>query len=329
MIRLPTVAALCTAWLLAAVSPPLPAAGPPETPLLRLETGTHSAMINRIATDRAGRWIASASDDKTLRLWDAADGRLLKTYRLPIGAGNEGKLFAVAMDPDGAWIAAGGWDWDDSIYILDRASGRLLHRIDGLGNVIYHLCVSADGRRLAAVLGGGQGLRVHAPGDGFREVFADRDYGDQSYGCAFAADGRLVTTNYDGKLRLYTPDGDGLRRIAVQPGQGGKRPFGVAFHPDGDRIAVGFDDSTRVDIVDATDLRLLHSADTAGITNGDLSKVAWSRNGSRLLAGGTNPFKVTTHVVSSPGAISRSKRADDWNTGLVSVLAFSVPDDSF
>ncbi len=294
MTRQPTVAALCIAWLLIAVSLPLPAAGPPETPLLRLETGTHSAPIKGIASDRAGRWIASASHDKTLRLWDAVDGRLLKTYRLPIGAGNEGKLYAVAMDPDGAWIAAGGWNklgytgsGNHNIFILDRASGRLLHRIDGLENVINHLCVSADGHRLAAMLGGGQGLRVHAPGDGFREIFADRDYGAGSYGCAFAADGRLVTTNEDGKLRLYAPDGNGLRRTAVQPGQGGKDPSGVAFHPDGDRIAVGFSDSTRVDLVDGTDLRLLHSADTAGITNGTLSSVAWSRDGRRLLAGGT------------------------------------------
>ncbi|VFM95831.1 MAG: WD domain-containing protein, G-beta repeat-containing protein [Candidatus Kentron sp. G] len=119
---------------------------PPTEPILRLENGRHTAQINRIATDARGRWIASASHDKTLRLWDAASGQLLRTWRLPMGDGDEGKLYAVAMDPEGNWIAAGGWDWDDSIYLLDRASGRLMARLGGLENVINHLCASPDGR---------------------------------------------------------------------------------------------------------------------------------------------------------------------------------------
>ncbi|MCI5191294.1 MAG: hypothetical protein D3905_16225, partial [Candidatus Electrothrix sp. AS4_5] len=43
---------------------------PPTAPMLRLETGFHTATINRIATDAQGRWLATASHDKTLRLWD-------------------------------------------------------------------------------------------------------------------------------------------------------------------------------------------------------------------------------------------------------------------
>ncbi|MCI5179309.1 MAG: hypothetical protein D3911_08315, partial [Candidatus Electrothrix sp. AW3_4] len=42
---------------------------PPTAPMLRLETGFHTATINRIATDSQGHWLATASDDKTLRLW--------------------------------------------------------------------------------------------------------------------------------------------------------------------------------------------------------------------------------------------------------------------
>ncbi len=79
---------------------------PPAAPLLRLET----ASIQRIATDRAGRWLASAADDNPLRLWDAADGRLLTTLRPPAGDGDEGKLFAVAMDPGGYYDASPGAD---------------------------------------------------------------------------------------------------------------------------------------------------------------------------------------------------------------------------
>ena len=106
-------------------------AGEPTTePLLRLETGNHTAMINRIATDRAGRWAVTASDDKTARVWEVATGREVMVLRPPQDTGNEGKLFAVAMSPDGSSVAVGGWtgfDWDQSasIYLFERDSGRL------------------------------------------------------------------------------------------------------------------------------------------------------------------------------------------------------------
>ncbi len=268
------------------------AGDPPTAPMLRIETGRHTAKIKRIATDAQGRWVATASDDKTLRLWDIQDARnpgLLRTFRLPSGLGDEGKLFAVAMDPAGAWLATGGWSklgyggsGNHNIFILDRATGRMRQRIDGLGNVILHLCVSPNGRWLAAVLGDGEGLRVYDARNGFAQAFADRDYGKNSYGCAFSPDNRsLVTTCYDGQLRLYRrleeKNWSKERQVATQ---GGKEPYSVAFHPAGDRIAVGFTDSTAVSVLEAKRLTRLYAADTSRIDNGSLSSVAWSSDGS-------------------------------------------------
>src|SRR3954470_5589302 len=120
----------------------LAAEGPPDEPILRLETGMHTALIRRIGVDAAGRMLLTVSDDKTARLWSLQDGRLLKVLRPPVGTGNEGKLYAGALSPDGRMAAVTGWtgwDWEGSasIYLFDTTSGRLLRRLRGLPDVIY------------------------------------------------------------------------------------------------------------------------------------------------------------------------------------------------
>ncbi len=260
---------------------------PPDEPMLRLETGRHTAAIWQIASDVRGRWLATASDDKTLRLWDSTNGKLLYTWRLPIGSGHEGKLYAVAMDPGGAWLAVGGWYSDNSVYILDRTSGRLRRRLDGIGGLTHHLCTSADERWLAATLWGNNGIRIFDAKDNFRQIFSDNNYGDSSYGCAFSPDSqRIVTSSLDGLLRLYRFTGEGFKPITQTSLAGGKQPSSVAFHPDGRHIAVGFKDTTAVQVVDGENLGLRYTVDTVGINNGNLESVAWSDDGVRLFAGG-------------------------------------------
>src|SRR5262249_45368883 len=158
-------------------------------PFLRIETGMHTATIRRIAVDAAERYLVTASEDKTARVWDLQSGQLLQILRPSLGTGSEGKLYAVALSPDDATVAMAGWTgyaWDGqhSIYLFDRASGRLTRRIDGLPNVINHLVYSSDGRSLAAALWGENGLRVYRTSD-LSEVARDTEYKSDSYWADF------------------------------------------------------------------------------------------------------------------------------------------------
>jgi WD40 repeat protein len=85
------------------------AADPAVKPYLRIETGMHTATVRRIDTDPAGRFLVTASEDKTARIWDLQNGNLLKVLRPPHGDGDEGKLYAAAISPDGGTVAVGGW----------------------------------------------------------------------------------------------------------------------------------------------------------------------------------------------------------------------------
>ncbi len=272
---------------------------PPQAPQLRIETGMHTALIRRIGVDAACRRLVTGSWDKTARLWDISTDkpRLLRTLRVPIGKGHDGKIFAVALAPDGALVAAGGWDAAASaggshfVYLFDAGTGRLVRRLGPLGQVIQYLAFSPGGRYLAAALGAGEGVRVWETSD-WQRVLEDKDYGGKdSYGAAFSSDDRLFTVADDGRIRRYSLHAGQFRRDSVGETRGGKEPYSIAVHPKGDRLAVGFDDSTAVEVYDAGTLKRLYAAETSGVDNGNLITVAWSatdaKGHARLAAGGT------------------------------------------
>ena len=283
------------------------AAEPTTEPLLRLETGMHTAIINRVATDAQGRWAVTASDDKTARVWELASGRQLLVLRPPQDTGDEGKLYAVAMLPDGTIVALGGWtDAENSIYLFDRATSRLTRRISGLPNVINHLAFSPDGRRLAASLGAGNGIRLFDAASG-REIGRDVKYGDASYSIHFRPDGRrLVTTCDDGAVRLYAVEEAGLKRLKQATPKGGKQPFSARFSPDGTRIAVGFHETTAVQVLSGSTLEEVARPSTKGVDNGNLGRVAWASDGRFLFAGGR------WDVGSGRSSPVRRWPVDDW-----------------
>ena len=261
---------------------------PDTAPTLAIETGMHVSLIRRIGVDRNCRMAVTGSDDKTVRLWSLPDGKLQRTLRVPIGGGDYGSVYAVAMSPDSKTVAAGGHDayyqrrQTVGVYLFDASSGALTARLGDYQGVAIHLAFSPDGRSLAVALGDGQGIRVLDVKSG-TEIAADKDYVGRSNGAAFAPDGRLFTTAFDGYLRSYDRNFKLVRKVKTTAG---KEPFGVAVDEAGANVAVGFNDTTAVEVYRASDLGLAFAADTGGMAGGNLTSVAWSRNGARLIAGG-------------------------------------------
>lgn len=264
-----------------------PAATQSSEPFLTLNTEMHTAIINRISTDRRNRYALTCSNDKSARLWRLSDGQLLQTFRIPIGKDNEGKLYACALSPDGLTAALGGWtgyEWDNnhSIYLFDTQSGVMKKRITGHLNVILDLEYSPDGRYLAASLGS-DGIKIYRSSD-FQLQTEDQDYGDRTNNVAFDPAGRLATVSYDGLIRLYDAQFKLQKKVATS---GGEKPYSLAFSPSGNLLAVGYDDSPTIQVLDATSLNVLYTPIASGTDKDNrLEMVAFSADGEQLAAGG-------------------------------------------
>jgi WD40 repeat protein len=89
------------------------ALGGDKEPLLQLDPGGPMAQVTAVCFSPDGNKLYAAGYDKVVRVWERRGQeqyRLIRelTYRVPIGPGINGAINALAISPDGQWLAVGG-----------------------------------------------------------------------------------------------------------------------------------------------------------------------------------------------------------------------------
>jgi len=250
-------------------------------PLLMLDTGGHMALIKDIAFTPDGTQLVSASADKTIRVWDLATGKTARFIRGEADQGDPGKIYAMALSPDGRWLATAGLlsgtrELKCAIRLYDFATGKLIGLLKGHDNVVNGLAFSPDGKYLIS----GSGDRDAIIWDVEQKSLKHRLEGHtaQIYAVGFTPDSaRAVTGSNDNTLRLWSvADGSEIAHM-IGPQD---NVYALAVAPDG-RIASG-DDSGKIWLWDGKTGEFI---EILAQQESDISSLSFSPDGKLLLSG--------------------------------------------
>jgi WD40 repeat protein/serine/threonine protein kinase len=217
----------------------------------------HVSAVKDVVYTTDGRRLASAGWDKTVKLWDAETGQELLTLR-----GHADLVMKLAFSRSGDFLATSGFDgakvWNATS--ANEGSDAVFLDVPGHSGLVKSVAFSPDGRHLASA-GTDRQVKlwdVASLRQGLKPLgLTHRSETDTAMNVVFSPDSRkLVSAGWGRRIKIWeTGQADPMLKVPLHTHQTGGDVQGVAFSPDGRRLAtagpvwMGIRDSTTGEIL--------------------------------------------------------------------------------
>ncbi len=231
----------------------------------------HGETVYSVAYSPDGKYLVTGSFDHTLKLWEVATGKEVKTYSGPTG--HQKMVLSVAFSPDGQMIASGSAD--NTLKVWDVPVGTPIRSLK-TPEVSAAVALSPDGVKLA--VGGRDGSLKLVNAADFKELLKFNGHTGAVNGIAFSANGQvLASAGADRMVRFWnTANGQLIAAVGAHTGA----VNGVTFNPGGPAYSVGDDGLLKVWQVPTAPARTLPGHTAA------IHVLALSNDGNTVITGG-------------------------------------------
>jgi WD40 repeat protein len=268
----------------------------------------HTDEVMGIAVSSDGQYLATGSEDNTVKIWEIQTGNLARTLE-----GHESWVSDVAFSSDGRYVLTGSFD--NTAKIWDLASGEAVFTLSDHADTILGVAYSPDG---AFVLTGSRDTTAKLwDAVTGREIRSFAGHEGAVWDVAFSTDGNQILTGSADMTAKIWDINTGIEKHTFQGNEA--EIYAVAFSPDDKQIILG-GRSTTAEVWDIAAHEKLLSLDGHYNT---INAVNFSNNGYYILTGSFDGSAILWS--SKTGEILRTFGGhSNW----VKSVAFS-PDDQF